>query len=138
MRFCFHFFNNETNKCYKSICTDDFVIGDLRIKVDKEVYKEHIGSFITLMVELVESKSLTGFLFGCADVGEICWKKIGKNIESSTDGDKYSIGSVSKPDLSIKNLIVDDEAKYRCCIKNKAGKMFCSKPIQLLIFGSKY
>lgn len=90
------------------------------------------------MVELVENKSPTGFLFGCPDVSEIRWKKNGNVIDLSKEGDKYSIGSDSKPDLSIKNLKFDDEAKYICCIKNKAGKMFCSEPIQLSVLGSKY
>ncbi|XP_071161095.1 uncharacterized protein [Mytilus edulis] len=110
--------------------------GHLRIKIKTEVYTEYIGSFITLMVELVENKTLTGFLFGCPDVGEIRWRKNGNNIDLSKDGDKYSISSDSKPDLSIANLHVDDEAKYTCCIKNKAGKVFCSKLITVLVLDS--
>lgn len=91
------------------------------------------------MVEYVENKSLVArFLFGCPDVGEIRWQKNGNVIDLSKERDKYGIGSDSKPDLSIKNLQVDDEAKYRCCITNKAGKEFCSEPIQLSVLGSKY
>ncbi|CAC5420835.1 unnamed protein product [Mytilus coruscus] len=109
--------------------------GDLRIKIKKQAYTAHVGSFFTLMAELVENKSLAGFLFGCPDVDEIWWQKNGNDIDLSK-GDKYSIMSDSKPVLSIHNLEVDDEAAYRCCITNKADKVFCSNSIQLSVLGS--
>lgn len=94
--------------------------------------KTYVWNFISGILDVITVLNVTGRVGGNVTIAcnisgpepeSVLWKKYINNKEEniSTDSDKYSIGNISSPDLTIYQLTMNDKGQYQCTASNPGG-----------------
>ena len=93
--------------------------------------KTYVWNFISGILDVITVLNVTGRVGGNVTIAcnisgpeqiSALWKKyINGKEENIEDSNKYSVGNIPSPDLTIYQLTMNDKGQYQCTARNPGG-----------------